>query len=104
MDARTPKAFDVLKEALVTAPVFGYPEFKREFMQEADASLYEVGAVLSHQDETGMLLVIACMSQSLCPSERSKHNYSSAILEMLALNGQSLKSVYGFWLGSKFQV
>ena len=79
------QAFDALKEALVTAPVLGYPDFNREFMLETDASLHDLGAVLSQQDETGKLHVIAYVSQSLHPSERSMHNYSSAKLELLAL-------------------
>ena len=68
------QAFDALKEALVTAPVLGYPDFNREFMLETDSSLQGLGAVLSQQDETGRLHVIAYASQSLCPSERSMHN------------------------------
>ena len=50
---------------------------------ETDASLQGLGAVLSQQDEAGKLHIIAYASQSLCPSERSMHNYSSAKLEML---------------------
>ena len=65
------QAFEPLKEALVTAPVLGYPDFNREFVLETDASLQDLGAVLCQQDEIGKLHVIAYASQSLCPSERS---------------------------------
>ena len=65
------QAFDALKEALVTVPVLGYPDFNREFVLENDASLQGLGAVLSQQDETIKLCVIAYASQSLHPSERS---------------------------------
>ena len=63
------QTFDALKEALVTAPVLGYPDFNTEFMLKTDASLQGLGAVLSQQDETGKLCVIAYASPSLCPSE-----------------------------------
>ena len=79
------QTFNALKEALVTAPVLGYLDLQREFGLETNASLQGLGAVLSQQDETGKLCVIAYASQSLCSSERSMHSYSSAKLELLVL-------------------
>ena len=79
------EAFDALKEALSTAPELGYPDFSREFLLEIDASLNGLGAILSQQGKDRQICVIAYVSHSLCPSERSMCNYSSAKLELLAL-------------------
>ena len=52
---------------------------------ETEASLKGLGAILSQQHKDRSIHVIACASQSLCPSERLMCNYSSAKLELLAL-------------------
>ena len=98
------QAFGALKEALVLAPVLGYPYFNREFMLETDPSLQGLGAVLSQQDETGKLHVIAYASQPLCLSERSMHNNSSAKLELLVLKWAVMEKCCDYLLGSKFHV
>ena len=94
--------FDALKEALVTAPVLGYPDFNREFVLEMDASLQGLVAVLSQKDETGKQCVIAYASQSLHPSKRSMCNYSSAKLELLALKWAVTEKFLDYLLGSTF--
>ena len=94
------EAFDALKEALSTAPVLGYPDFSREFILEIDASLNGLGAVLSQQGKDGQICVIAYASHSLCPSERSMHNYSSAKLKLLVLKWVVTEKFRDYLLGS----
>ena len=98
------KAFDALKLALTTAPVLGYPSFKREFILETDASLRGLGAVLSQVDEQGKTHVIPYTSQTLRPSEKSMHNYSSTKLKLLALKWAVTEKCRDYLLGSKFTV
>ena len=98
------KAFDALKLALTTAPVLGYPNFNREFILETDASLRGLGAVLFQVDEEGEIHVIAYTSQTLRPSKKFMHNYSSAKLELLALKWAVTKKFRDYLLGSKFTV
>ena len=97
-------AFNALKEALSTAPVLGYPDFSREFILEIDASLNGLGTVLSQQGKDGQIRVIAYVSRSLRPSERSMCNYSSAKLELLALKWAVTEKFRDYLLGSRFQV
>ena len=98
------EAFDALKEALSTAPVLGYPDFSREFILEIDASLKGLGAILSQQGKDRQIHVIAYASHSLCPSERSMCNYSSAKLELLVLKWAVTEKFRDYLLGSQFQV
>ena len=99
-----PKAFDALKPALTTAPVLGCPNFEREFILKTDGSLRGLGAVLSQVYEEGKTHIIAYTSQTLRPSEKSMHNYSSAKLELLALNWAVTEKFRDYLLGSKFTV
>ena len=96
------QVFDALKEALVTAPVLGYPDFNREFVLENYTSLQGLGAVLSQQDETRKLHVTAYATQSFHPSERSMCNYSSPKLELLVLKWVVTEKFCDYLLGSKF--
>ena len=72
-------------ETLLTeAPILGYPDFTRPLILEIDASFKGLGAVLSHEQENG-LVVLSYASHSLCPAEQNMNNYSSMKLELLAL-------------------
>ena len=60
--------------------------------------------MLSQQNESGKLHVIAYASCSLYPYERSMHNYSSAKLELLALKWVVMEKCCYYLLGPKFHV
>ena len=95
---------DALKEALCTAHVLGYPDFTRKFILETGASLKGLCTILSQQHKDRSICVIAYASQSLCPSEKSKHNYSSAKLELLVLKWAITEKFQDYLLGSWFEV
>ena len=98
------KAFDALKLALTTTPVLGYPHFNREFILEIDASLRGLGAVLSQVDDTCTVHVIAYAIQTLRPPKQYLLNYSSAKLELLALQWAVTEKFRDNLLQSKFTV
>ena len=75
------RAFRVLKEKLVSAPVLAFPCFGEEFVVDCDASDYGLGAVIS-QRQDGDEKVIAYASRVLEDRER---RYSTTKKEMLAM-------------------
>lgn len=83
-DSNCDKAFNELKQRLVTAPVLGFPDFTKPYILEVDASLLGLGAVPSQDQEQGKV-VLGYASRGLRGHERNMQNYSSRKLEMLAL-------------------
>ncbi len=98
------KAFDALKEALVTPPVLAYPDFKSPpeeapFILYTDASGHGVGAVLS-QKQGGVERVIAYLSRAL---NKHEQNYAVSQREMLAVVWSITKLRHYLW-GRPFTV
>ena len=50
-------SFNKLKSLLTSAPLLGYPDFKRPFILEVDASHLGLGAVLSQEQDIGRVLL-----------------------------------------------
>ena len=75
------KAFDFLRQSLMTAPVLSYPNPQLEYILDTDASLNGVGAVLS-QIQKGEEKVISYYSKALSSAER---NYCVTRRELLAI-------------------
>ena len=84
----TDNAYSALKRELTDVPVIlAYPNWKKEFLLQTDASSIAVGAVLSQRDE-GHIKPISYFSSGLTPAQR---NYSAGELECWAFIASSIK-------------
>ena len=80
-----PKAWEavaILKGKVQTTPVLVFPNFKKPFLLEMDASKEGLGVVLSQKQGDGWYHPIAFGSCSLTPAEK---NYHSSKLKFLTL-------------------
>ena len=78
----TREAMAVLKGKVQSAPVLVFPDFKKPFLLETDASKEGLGAVLSQKQSDRWYHTIAFGSRSLTLAEK---NYHSSKLEFIAL-------------------
>jgi len=76
------QSFDNLKALLTQAPLLAFPDFSKPFVVETDASGQGLGAVLSQQQESGLVTPIAYTSRTL---QRHEQNYGVTELEALGV-------------------
>ena len=76
------ESFQHLKELLTSPPVLTFPNFKRPFILETDASGLGLGSVLSQEQDDATVRPIAYASRTLQKHER---NYGISELEALAV-------------------
>ena len=76
------KAFEVLKQACMTAPNFAFADYTKPFLLETDASKEGLGEVLSQKQADRWYYPVAYGSRALMPHDK---NYHSTKLESLAL-------------------
>ena len=76
------KAFHDMKKALTTSPILGFPDFRKEFILDTDASFDTIGAVLSQLDDDGYERVIAYGSHAMSNHEKG---YCITRKELLAI-------------------
>ncbi|GJU80923.1 retrotransposon gag domain, retroviral aspartyl protease [Tanacetum coccineum] len=72
------KAFNDLKQALLTKPVLRLLDFSKPFVIECDASSDGVGAILSQEDH-----LVAYFSKGFSPSNRFKLAYDRELLALV---------------------
>jgi hypothetical protein len=89
------RAFKQLKLALTTAPVLAIPRGRGRFVVDTDASNEAVGAVI-HQEQEGILRVLAYASRALSTAEKS---YCTTRKELLAII-YSMQQFRHFLLGT----
>ena len=93
------RAFDSLKQALVSAPILSYPEEDGQFILDTDASLVGLGAVLS-QIQNGQEKVISYYSRAF---SRAEKQYCVTRRELLAIIS-SLKHFHHYLYGRKILI
>ncbi|XP_055585046.1 uncharacterized protein LOC129737905 [Uranotaenia lowii] len=93
------KAFQTLKNQLISAPILTTPNYTKPFAVACDASDVAIGAILTQETENGEQ-VICYFSQKLTPSERK---YSVTQRECLAVI-RSIEKFRGYLEGSHFTV
>src|SRR5260221_13079051 len=76
------QAFDVLKNAITSAPMLALPSGSSLFCLECDASNFTMGAILSQQQDDGLFHLIGFMSKSFSDTE---WNYQIHDKEMLVI-------------------
>lgn len=74
----TETAFQLLKQALITAPVLAVPDFSKQFVVETDASDHGIGAILQQDGHP-----IAFVRKALGPRTQGLSTYEKESLAIL---------------------
>ena len=75
------KSFETLKQKLIESPVLAYPDPKKQYILQTDASFFCIGGILSQRDKNGYDHPIAYMSKTL---SKTQQNYDIREKEALA--------------------
>lgn len=90
------KAFEIIKEILISPKVLQFPNFDKDFILRTDASGFALGAILSNFDDKP----IAYASKTLNNAEK---NYSTIEKELLAIVW-SIKHFRPYLFGRHFKI
>lgn len=76
-------AFNKLKTSFIEAPILKHFDIDRKIYLEIDASDYVTAAVLSQEDDDGILHPIAFMSKKFDPAECNYEIYDNELLAIV---------------------
>ena len=76
------EAFNTLKEKCVNATVLAFPDFKKPFLLETDASGKGLGAVLSQKQDDGRSHPVAYASRTMNETEQRYHSNKQEFLAL----------------------
>src|SRR5258708_36425520 len=83
------QAFDVLKNAVTSAPMLTFPSRSGLFCLECDASNFAMGAILSQQHEDGLFHPIGFMSKSFSNMEQNYQIHDKEMLVIMHCHGMT---------------
>ena len=76
------EAFNILKEKYVNTPVLAFPDFKKPFLLEMDASRKGLRAVFSQKQDDGRYHPVAYASQTMNKTEQQYHSNKQEFLAL----------------------
>ena len=82
LSAEALEAFETLKKMCVQAPILSFPDFKKPFLLETDASGKGMGAVLSQKQDDGQSHPIAFASRDLMDTVQRYHSNKKEFLAL----------------------
>jgi len=78
-------AFDLLKNAFMSAPILRHFDYDREIIVETDASDYISVGILSQYDDEGILHPVAFYSKKYSPAECNYEIYDKELLAIVCV-------------------
>ncbi|CAM9116754.1 unnamed protein product, partial [Heterosigma akashiwo] len=99
-DEECEEAFNKLKQSLTSGPLLQFPDFRRDFIVECDASRTGIGGVLMQETGDGMKAPVAYTSRLTSSAEK---NYSVFDLDLLAIV-HSCQRYRPYLIGKHFQL
>ena len=95
------KAFDDIKQALISAPILRHPDFGRPFLLDTDACKYGLGAILMQVDtDSGAEYVVCYASRKLNPAEQKWNTTEQEALAII----WAIEHFRSYLLGTPFIV